>query len=55
MDNVKIILFNGPKRTGKDTAADLCIKHVRVIQKVNAVKLKFADALKRATHESNGL
>jgi len=59
MTTTKIILFNGPPRSGKDTAAEIAFEHFQgnlIFQDdINVVKLKFADALKRCTHEAHGL
>lgn len=46
----KIILFNGPPRSGKDTATFIACASVH-----NAVHYRFASPLKRAVHELFGL
>lgn len=47
----KVILFNGPPYSGKDTLGDAVISAARGA----AVKLKFAEPLKRGVHASFGL
>lgn len=46
---MKVILFNGPPRSGKDTAANI------VARRFNATKWKFATSLKNTTHNLYGL
>jgi hypothetical protein len=48
---MKVVLFNGPPRCGKDTAADACMKS----GELNAVATSFAYSLKKATHALYGL
>ena len=55
MTTTKIILFNGPPRSGKDTAAEIAFDNFKFQDDINVIKLKFADALKRCTHEEHGL
>jgi hypothetical protein len=45
----KIILLNGPPRSGKDTAADF------IYRRFNAKKMKFSDPVKDGTHASYGM
>ena len=45
-----IVFLNGPPGAGKDTAADAIVAKVR-----GAVAMKFAEPLKRTTHEIYGL
>jgi len=55
--NVKIILLNGPAGSGKDTAA-FSVKRNLLFQSehdVNVHVVKFAEVLKRCTHEAYGL
>lgn len=47
----KVILFNGPPRSGKDTAADTAVE----LLGRRALKMKFADAVKAGTHVSYGI
>ena len=47
----KIILFNGPPRSGKDTATDFAMKHLGK----RGVHYRFAAPLKDATHALFGL
>jgi len=44
------VLFNGPPRSGKDTAADYILQHAPF-----GHKLKFSDTLKSGTHALYGL
>ncbi len=47
----KIILFNGPPRSGKDTATDFAMKHLGK----RGIHYRFAAPLKDATHSLFGL
>lgn len=47
----KIILFNGPPRSGKDTATDFAMKHLGK----RGIHYRFAAPLKDATHALFGL
>ena len=46
----KIIVFNGPPRSGKDTASEIICSHYS-----NSAILKFTEIVKNKTHESLGL
>jgi hypothetical protein len=49
-EGVKVVLFNGPPRSGKDTAADFAMQ---ILQNLGA-KYRFAEPLKNATHAMFG-
>jgi len=55
--NIKIILLNGPGRSGKDTAANFLEENYNSSDYVGylAHKIKFASPLKNATHKLFGL
>lgn len=50
--NVKIVLFNGPPGSGKDTAANLAAKHY---PEKSVLKVKFAKPVKEGCHGLFGL
>ncbi len=50
MSNQKLILLNGPSRSGKDTAARFLASVIP-----NSIRIGFADHLKNATHAAYGL
>lgn len=52
---MKIILFNGPPRCGKDTAANLLKDMFNAVQNTVAIRYSFARPLKQATHSLYGL
>ena len=53
---IKVVLFNGAPRSGKDTAANLVTAHLDLTHPdLVARPIKYATPLKRATHEMFGL
>lgn len=52
---MKIVLFNGPPRSGKDTAANMLDDYLWDNTDVNTVPYKFAKPLKVTTHSLYGL
>ena len=54
---MKIIFFNGPPRSGKDTAANAMVRYMTVkdLAHVSPYKLSIATPLKKATHELYGI
>lgn len=52
---MKVILFNGPPRSGKDTAADILYNYFAKIQELYPKRYAFARPLKETTHALYGI
>lgn len=52
---MKIVLFNGPPRSGKDTAANMLAQYLNGIPGVTAIRYSFARPLKETTHALYGM